>query len=462
MKRILVLLGLVASLCEAQHIVWTRSFAWRNAFDPDVAVDSRDNVIVAAAPWLRKFSPAGDSLWAKEIILPGEITFDIATDRDDNILIGKAITDSAWVVMKLTSTGESLWTWQVAWPGPDPYRFGDLATNGNGCVLITGYTGNHDMWVTFQLKPDGRTDWTRAFSSNWESDVAAGICGDPSDNVIVGGRRGIWGRPRQRFPQLFKYSKDGESLAAAVYDPYPFPADLDGCRPATDRYGNMILPGRGEIADTVGMRIRWAGAFLLKYDPQGNPLWQWFSDSAHGYLYPTCCATDTVGNIVLAGSSSLPDQRLVVELRQFLPDGETAWRLDCPLRDSYPDPVSFPGVALAVDHHSDFIAAAKNMSGTAPHDSALVFKVTEREGISEGQPSIGSANVACPATVTTRGDLGLTPAYGFRFVAVYGASGTLVRKSRNGQIASGLPSGVYFVRFESPNGRLTRKVVLTR
>jgi hypothetical protein len=98
------------------------------------------------------------------------------------------------------------------------------------------------------------------------------------------------------------------------------------------------------------------------------------------------------------------------------------------------------------------------MSGSAAHDSALVFKVSEQESISEDH----SVTVPVPTTVTSSGDLGLTQAHPSCFVAVYGTNGRLVRESRTGQIAPGLSSGVYFVRVESPNGTLTRKVVLTR
>ncbi|OYD15844.1 hypothetical protein CH330_04450 [candidate division WOR-3 bacterium JGI_Cruoil_03_51_56] len=469
MSKAALLLALLIAVGLAQQVVWSRCLTGIGPYDYlDLAVDTRDNVIVTTVPWVRKYSPDGDSLWAKELHLPASPPYDVATtqvatDPEDNIIVGKTTSDTTWVVMKLTPTGESLWTWDTVLPTPGYYWLTDIATNSNSCILVTGcYPSTYDgRWVTFQLTPDGRTDWMRTFTSNWGPEFAEGVCADPFDNVVVGGSRGISGRPRQWFPQLIKYSQDGDTLAEVVYDPYPFPANLDGYEPATDPEGNMLLPGGGVIWDTTGGRYRWHGAFLFKYDPQGNPLWQWFSDTTRNGLFEfQGCGTDTAGNIFAAGSRVLPDSRLVIELRRFTPEGDTVWKFYCPMCENanryHPPPVS-----LAIDRQGDIITVATTTC-VAPHpDTAYIFKVSERPGIAEAQERCKVKSFWLPTIIGSAHAMRLTFPSDTR-AEVYDESGRLVQKLGSDRTVRVPSAGVYFIRLESPSYQQTGKLVVTK
>jgi hypothetical protein len=216
----------------------------------------------------------------------------------------------------------------------------------------------------------------------------------------------------------------------------------------------MMLVGGGTIYDTAGLRYHWYGRFLLKYDPQGSLLWQWFSDTTRdGSGCWHCCQTDTAGNIIVAGPKVLPDSSAAVELRRFTPNGDTSWTFYCPLRGR---PSTTCGLGcLAVDRQGDIIAAGQN------NDTADIYKVTQSGGVEEaghGRPVtgallptiIGTASVDMLVLATEAG------------ADLYDAGGRLLRKVETRRALPPLTEGVYFLRGESPSCRSTGKLVVVR
>jgi hypothetical protein len=449
-KTTLLLITFLIVTGVSQEIVWVKTLPLTQAYDNmDVAVDSRSCVIVSVNPWIVKFSPEGESLWAREIHLPQNpiesFTQSVATDPEDNIIVGRSTSETSWAVVKLTSTGESLWTWDtVISPRTNTYWLADLGTNSSGYIVATGcdHGTYYGKWVTFQITPDGHTHWSRTFSSNWGPDFAWSVCTDPENNVIVGGARGICLRPRQWYPQLIKYSKNGETLAQIVYDTHPFPANLQGTGVATDFNGNMYLSGYGGIYETHG-RYRWYGAFLFKYDPQGNLLWQWFSDTAsEGYDYCTDCATDTSGNIYTARTTSW-NGRATMILRRFQPSGETVWTFYYPLRHNTLEPC---WVSIAIDREGNIIAVvACEYYGER---KGYVLKIANIPGIAEGSERCEPSNFLPPTVINSAQTKRLSFPPDVR-VEMFDKTGRLLQKFTGEKKASLLHPGVYFLRFSS-------------
>jgi len=451
----------------AQQIVWVRTLPITYCNDIDVAVDSRNNVVVSAKPWIVKFSPDGESLWARMVNLPmspsGAPTQYVACDPDDNIIAATSPSETSWAVVKFTPTGESLWTWDtLISPRPALYGLSEITTNSGGEIFVTGsQSGTYESrWLTFQITPDGHTGWVRTFSSGWGPDGAWGVCADRSDNVVVGGCRGIYPRPRQWFPQLIKYSKNGEVLVQVVYDPYPFPANLNGYKPGTDPDGNLILPGGGTISDTYNLYPQhWYGAFLLKYDPVGNLLWGWFSDTAaEGNYGFYSCVTDTAGNIYAAGSKVRNNRRVII-LRRFSPYGDTAWTFYYEVGEvvvGAPAPVS-----LAIDRDGDIVIVAPVPGNyLAPSPRAYVVKVTPRSGVAEATPFPVVSDFSSP-TIINRArptNMHLSPD---AHLELYDKTGRLLQRLRGEKGISFSKPGIYFLRISSGfNQRMVKLVVV--
>lgn len=457
-KARVVFIAFLIGAAFSHEILWVKILPLTEPYDQmDVAVDSRSNVIVSVNPWIVKFGPEGESLWARKVLRPyGSPTQQVATDLEDNIIVGKTTSESSWSMVKFTSNGDSLWCWDTVFPSPH-WGTADIATNHSSYIQVTGGYNVVDYgWITTQLTPDGHTDWVRTFSSNWGPDGAMGVCTDHLNNVIVGGGRGIYPRPRQWFPQLIKYSKKGETLAEIVYDPYPFPANLHGLGAATDRDGNMFLCGGGQIYDTiVRPGYRWYGAFLFKYAKEGNPLWQWFSDTSEGGYRFTSCATDTSGNIYAAGSKAWNNTMSMI-LRRFKPSGELVWTVYYPVSE---DLLSSPKVTLAIDRESNIIAVAPGKVGSL--SVGYVLKIADNQGITEGKERCELSNLLLPTIINSAQVKRLTFPPDVR-VEVYDTNGRLVQKLGEDRMFSLSAAGVYFLRLESEDYRLTRKVVVTK
>lgn len=381
----------------------------------------------------------------------------MATDPDDNIIVGRDCGQSMWTVMKLTSNGESLWSTELV---PVAY-LSDIATNSNGYIVITGFREGtyQSMWFTFQITPDGQTDWMRTFTSNWGPDETRGVCVDHSDNVIVGGNRGIYGWNRQWYPYFIKYSKKGEVLAEAIDTSYW--GNFWGTKPATDRWGNILLPGGG-LSAKHGEGYNWYGGFLLKYDPDGNPLWQWFSDTAYdGWLQFYKCVTDSSGNIYTAGNPwGWGVSPLAIEFRRLPPAGDTVLRFPYVFRENGSG-CRIEKVSLAIDSKGDVIAAAKVGTGVSANDTGYVLKFTNWPvGIKEEKER---REVPCYylATVINVGTpIRLDFPQGTR-MEVYDRTGRLINREREGDRLS-LSTGVYFLRILSGNQKERRKLVVIK
>lgn len=467
MKKVLLCFALLTAIGISQELTWKRFFPGVAGSDyMNVVVDSKNNVIVTVTDtvirsWVIKFSPAGESLWSREVHLPmdpGYPGLPVATDPDDNIIVGR-MAGGTWTVMKLTSSGDSLWTW-VTEVGA---YLTDIATNSNGYILITGYrSGTYEsMWFTFQLTPDGQTDWMRTFTSEWGPDKAGGVCADPFNNVIVGGTRGIPGRNRQWFPQFIKYSKNGDTLAEVIYNPGPA-ACLFGMAPATDRWGNIILAGWGKI---YWPEDDWYGAFLLKYDPQGNPLWQRFIDdtASDRCLIFYQCVTDSSGNIYCSGRGWWPPSYPhVVHLMRFSPSGNAEPPFLYVLSERAQGTNMPPTVWLAIDHQGDIIVATKVGTGVPANDTGYVLKFTNWPvGITEDQERRKAAGYHLPTVINAGTPIQLDFPQGTR-IEVYDKTGRLLQKTSNGQNLS-LPSvGVYFLRVISSGEKERRKLVVIK
>lgn len=467
MKRLLLLLVVLPAAGAAQEVVWTRTFT-DSSYGPEVSVDALGNVVVAAAPWVRKFSPDGESLWTRRFSRSCEPRWLLAaTDREGGILLGYYADDTSWGVTKFTSTGDSVWSWRASWPVPSRYHLTAIASDSEGRALVSGYrSGTHESsWYTFRLSADGNTDWLRTFSSEWGPDQVGAVNADRSKGVLVGGCRGMQGRNRQWFPSFIRYSADGDSLGGAVFvpDPESSPgACLAGKGIAADSSDNILLAGSGTVYCDSSPLGDWNGTFLFKYDPVGEAEWRWFSceNDTAGYTWWTgehhravSCRTDPAGKVVLLRPLYLPgDSTFVAELRQFGPEGVEEWVLPT-LRSHLPQyPGSYtPALTLALSPQGDIVLAGRVLAQT---DTAYVQKVARQPGVGESAagPPAGRGNAATVICGT-----------GWQSGAgdVYDASGKMVRRSWLSD-GRGLVPGVYFVRHESAGYRQTHKLVIAR
>lgn len=365
MKKIFLLILLNFISYAQLETVWVKRYF--SPFDlPDFAIDNFNNIILTTYPYIRKLNPDGEILWQDSVYLgnAGSTLLCVATDTENNIIVGGTWNqypspgyDSLWVIFKFNPFGQVLWQETISFSERNYYKSTDIAVDKENNIIIvggTGGTGPHGFWLIFKYSENGELMWERRYTSGWGPDAAMGVCCDNFNNVIVTGYRGVYPRPRQWFPQVIKYSKDGDYLWSHTYVPEE-PQNRKAGRPAVDRFDNIIMVG---------------GDGVFKYAPDGSKLWNWHTSSvpkpAASRFFSA--VTDSNGNIFVIGDT-VRFEWGIVEIWKLTPQGETIYRFQFPFPIRFETPYF-----LLLDKEGNLITAIKN----SQENYVYLFKLRER------------------------------------------------------------------------------------
>jgi len=307
-----------------------------------VAVDGSGNIIVAGAAlgalpgktsgggwdiFVRKFSPAGDTLWVYQAGSPGsDGALAVAVDASGNIIMSghtdgtlpgqiSAGDDDAFV-RKLSPAGTEMWTRQFGSPAAE-WGFA-VAVDGTGNIIVAGATqgalpgqtraGDEDAFVR-KFSPAGDEMWTRQFGSPASSRVW-GVAVDGSGNIIVAGRMygTLAGQTAAGVQDAFvrKLSPAGAEMWTHQFGT---PAADWASAVTVDGSGNTIVAGTTSGAMPGQTLAGTRDAFVRKLSPAGDEMWtRQFGtpdpDEAFGV------AVDRSGNVIVAGytGGTMPGQ----------------------------------------------------------------------------------------------------------------------------------------------------------
>lgn len=265
------LVAVASSLVFSQDSAWAQSelpeLLWVRVEDRArsvwLATDSQGNVITMAREGdhghtaLIKHDRDGNRLWRKEI--ESYSTWGLTVGPDDAIV---GLIDS--VVVKLTSEGDVQWITSLGWD----FFARRICCDRFGNIFVVG------SWMgigTVKLSPAGEILWRRRGGGVWGSACGA----DGQGNVIVGGVALVGGWYDWR---IIKYSSEGEELWVRTYG-----------GPYDDEPSDICVDGDDNIYVS--------GGWLVKYDPEGNVIWENpTSDFSFG-----CLSYDGEGNIYASG-----------------------------------------------------------------------------------------------------------------------------------------------------------------
>jgi uncharacterized delta-60 repeat protein len=223
-----------------------------------VAVDSEDNIILVGYGGYEihvvKLDPDGNELW-NVTELNSDVAKGVAVDSEDNIVV-------------------------IGYDYP-PYP----------------YDGTYNITV-YKYDPDGVQLWNLTYDSGF-SDYGMGIVVDSLDNIIICGyvHHRIWhsisppSYTDVHYYLTIKYNPSGSELWNATFDSgddiqeYAYGV-------AVDSNDNVIVTGYSPHSGT-------ADFYTIKYDPEGNELWN--SSFDMGQEIGTCVVIDSHDNIIIAG-----------------------------------------------------------------------------------------------------------------------------------------------------------------
>lgn len=258
-------------------LLWERRYEW-----PPIGSENGRSVRIAPDGGI---VVAGDS-WGGSPYNPGGTGYDFATVKyDEN-------GTQQWAQRYDNSVG-----------GGDWGKFVELDADGNVYVAGTSVgAGTHYDYAVVKYDADGNEQWVRRYagpSGDWDDEVA-GLAIDSYGNVYVTGLSASSGFDFPPFNfdyATLKYDPDGNLLWERRYDG-PASGNDEATDLALDAADNVYITGYGP---NTGQ----GNDFLtIKYDPDGNLLWERYYDGAGGTSIDVALDIEVSGSSVcIAGQS---------------------------------------------------------------------------------------------------------------------------------------------------------------
>lgn len=218
-----------------------------------------------------------------------------------------------WATVKYNYSGQELWVQRLEDGQSQTAEAMAVDTAGN--VYVTGYqkqfSAGGDV-ATMKYSPDGDSLWKQLYVSPGGNNQPNDMEIDASGNIYIAGAS--WVTAQQDFDLLLlKYDPNGNLLWDETLDNGDGQLDT-GYELAIDTYGNVIVAGFSEPE-----------AYLVKYNSSGDLLWQ---DEHEGYSTNDDWRrvdTDSVGNIYVLGEISPPGESNHLWTAKYDPDGNILW-----------------------------------------------------------------------------------------------------------------------------------------
>ena len=285
--------------------IWHRQYdRYPIDFPVDLAIEQNGNIIIAShhsefsieIPGLAKFSPDGETLWTRTYSkLAYYIIRGIVLDSFNNILACGASLDSPYTfISKFDTSGNLVWSRFYDWGRNGWQDFCDIVLDTAENIIITGLLGetpDHGDLLVAKFNSNGDSIWTRRFSTGrWITEGISMIL-DSRGNIIVSG---IDTDGSMSYDCVtVKYSATGSILWNRILD---FQLLDYNTGVIVDSTGNIFVAG------DCGMPER-RDYFLVKYSPSGETLWTSFYNGEYDDISGGV-TIDRQGNPIISGSSS--------------------------------------------------------------------------------------------------------------------------------------------------------------
>ena len=242
-------------------------------------------------------------------------TIDTATDGSDNVVVigygkNKAGNDDIYV-LKYNADGTRIWP--AGEPeSPLPYDGGGndypsaVVFDANGDVIITGETYNsatdYDIFTRKYSGVDGSEIWTRVYDHTGGWDVGNDIAIDSQGNIYVAGI--VTNSTGNHDFYTMKYS------GATGADMFAAPLVYNGVDDWHDEAASIVVDSNDNSFIVAGTTYDVDGRgdfYIVKYDSDGNELWNKLLDRPANDDEVIAMAVDVSGNVCIAGNTDDPD-----------------------------------------------------------------------------------------------------------------------------------------------------------
>jgi hypothetical protein len=279
-----------------------------------------------------KYNSAGIEQWVSRYNFGSGTNDDIPValriDPENNIYVcGKSVGDTTgwdYVTMKYDSNGVNLWEHRYTMPGNSADVPANMKLDDSSNVYVTGassgYSVNPALWddyATIKYNSDGDTLWIRRFNSAAgpiPNDEAKDLAVDAFGNVYVTGNVPSTTTNGDDIYTL-KYDSNGNIIWQNRWDS-PFGFEDHPYKMKLDQPGNSYITGYSKSdGSTAGNDY-----VTLKIDSGGNLTWEQLHNGTNGTIDNAYdIAIDQSNNIIVTGQSyGNGDDYLTIKYNQTL------------------------------------------------------------------------------------------------------------------------------------------------
>ncbi|MBN1765746.1 MAG: SBBP repeat-containing protein [Sedimentisphaerales bacterium] len=276
---------------------------------------------------LVKYDSDGQELWATSLSASGyaeeDIAYRLSLDEQSNAYLAGCSDckwDSDYFTAKFNEDGDFQWSQLYDGSGRDEIR--ELVLDSEGNVIVTGISdmdisGSVDYDImTIKYNTNGTLLWAESYDDpgngdNYPTDMVI----DDDNNIYICSDVLY----SQRAWVLLKYDSNGNELwsSRGPYVSVPYAITLD-------ETGNVYVTGYGSDPNIVGDYYY----LTVKYDNDGNELWQQYY-SGNFYYSMTCdIAVDSTGDVYVTGATvgeiSIYSYKNITTIK-YSPEGEELW-----------------------------------------------------------------------------------------------------------------------------------------
>lgn len=275
--------------------------------------------------WVAKYDTNGTRLWIRQFgstVGDGDSATGVATDKKGSVYVAgytygplggqfRGGETDGWVA-KYDSNGKRQWARQIGTRESDG-AYG-VTTDSVGNIYLTGSTsgslggpnqGHADAWVA-KYDANGNRRWIHQLTDSELTgdfnDVGTSVAADQLQNVYVAGTSAACCGPAEFLPSYAWVAKYDARGARQWIHTLDFGGGRAGAQAAaTDADGDIYVAG---YTTRLGQHSATSeDAWIAKYTAAGDQLWVQHVGAAKEYDEATGVATDTWGNILLAGST---------------------------------------------------------------------------------------------------------------------------------------------------------------
>lgn len=474
------------------------NIAWEKVFNADNGnaangiigrADHDGNIFVCLLPdiggttlTIKKYSPAGNELWETGIELINPAVYVMETGHDGSLYLGGAAYEneaddhSQFVAVKLNAAGVIQWTTytDTGDAGDNIYAINGGKVSAAGELILTGHSGSGNMMsqevnvTAVKFNADGTPGWVAEVPVDNANSSGTDLLIDNSGAIYINGFAEDADTSYTNMVTA-KVGADGTALWS-----HEFGEDNRNERSYTvKQFSDGAIAVIGYSLEPLGGDIHNA---LVKYDAEGNELWDFASENMRYY-----------NDFHIDGS----DKCYIMDQQITDPFPHKIYRAPFPIATLItvdaqgngdeqffvgPEYAEFYGEAL-IPHPDDRLLLGGSAANQVFYEGLYFFE-TEHDGslgLGDHNPVSGrnllGQNYPNPATGITEIPLYLING-GRASIKLYNSQGRLVKEIANDSFnpgkntiqfdASGLSDGIYFYQVTAGKFRQARKMVVGR